>query len=268
MILAQSWKAKRHLVFAVPATIMASAALLNPHSSPDAFGGSPQSAKDKWIETTVAACEAKKDQEAKSAALTRGVMYSTTLAMDASGGGGLFSFLAVIGDTIYTVLSPPPIHCERTAKKQADEMNWAPSDDWDSRFEDSNTIEVRNNVPMKPSSLLLTPVAQPTIETLSEQNRAFIREFKSAMVIRGHQLARKTRNGLDRGALHRELVKFMDSVPNDQWGKENNQRFMARINEIAKIDPLAKQELRRIHRKVESDFRQVQPVTNFHADIG
>ncbi len=262
MLQPQPRESKRRLVFAASAAIMIGGVLLTPHNPSEALGASPQSAKDQWVAVAIQLCEKKNEAGEGTSKAKKLLFYGTTGAADLGGGGGLFSFGFFVLDTLFDITTYKPINCDRTVQNEANKKTWdSPPSSAPAPLDQTPTQVMRPDVP-RSSPLLSSPqlVALPLVQTLSEPDRAYIREFKSAMAMRGKQLTRRSRHGNDRGAMHKELVKFMDSVPNDQWDKANKERMAVRLKELAQIDPIVMQESHRILRKVVADFRQAQPV--------
>lgn len=251
---------KHRLAFAATAAIMIGGAVMSPFSSAEAQGASVKSERDQWVEAAIQTCEKKNEAGERDAKARKVVVYGFSGAFDLAGGGGIFSVATFIVDTIFDVTNYKPINCDRTVQNEANKRTWkSPQSSAPTTPLDQTPTQVLRPVEPQPSSSMASlPVTPQLVKTLSEPERAYIREFKSAMVIRGKQLSHRSRKGSDRGAMHNELVKFMDSVPNDQWDKANNEQMKIRLIELAKIDPIVMQESHRILRKVVADFQLVQ----------
>ncbi|MGB4100954.1 MAG: hypothetical protein WBK91_03490 [Alphaproteobacteria bacterium] len=243
MIQAQQKPHKNRLAYAATAAIMFSGTMLSPH-----VGVAAASERDNFIKATIEVCE-KKNAEGESDARGKKLgLYATTGAIDLFGGtSGLASLAAVIVDAVFDITGFTPTDCKLTAEVEAFKRKWP------------DTTQSESVAPpgrAAPEQVFVPEGAAPLVVAgLTEVDRAFVQEFKSAMVLRGKALTRKShKSGRDLGAPHRELVQFMDSVGNDQWNATNREKLQARLELISVEDKMVGSEAKRIARKVAADF--------------
>ena len=285
MIQPQPKNNQRHLAFAATAAIMFGAAVLNP----PVVGASSQPDRDRWVEASIEACERQNQVELDNSKTRKYVWYGIATVFDIFGGWvGAANASAYFLDTKYDITSFTPINCDSVAERKANQMTWKSPPPPSAPPPAQIPVQVRlptESQPVQPSTQggavqVMQPAAPPpaappsrpslfqvlkldtpqSVSTMTEPERAYIREFKSAMVMRGQQLSKRSRKGKDRGELHRSLVSFMDKVFTGEASEKGFRLLEYRIDEDAKIDPIVKQESRRIFRKVTADFRPKPPV--------